>query len=258
VQVAGSRYYNPGLGRWTRRDTIGERGGANLFDFVANSPSGHIDFLGLWLWTGADWAWLYMMGMGRPVNLAEIGLLGTWRAATASDVDALRGELAAKLAEGAVCSAEGFFHQNFSRSGSQTFIGARVAAGLNLLNPLFAIGDSTVFYEANLRVGYSCKCCNGELRRTSLIWYGRIDLHLRDYFQDPMPLGGYDDPVDVPLANCLADCWRDHPHDLGARLACIGQCRLAHGWPVTNLGNPYQINADTVETMAGVKTNPCP
>ena len=71
--VAGHRYYSPGLGRWTSRDPIGERGGtAQLsgvlsgdrgagrslpgpvvfgaepdFVFVANNPAAHVDTLGL-------------------------------------------------------------------------------------------------------------------------------------------------------------------------------------------------------------------
>jgi RHS repeat-associated protein len=46
VQVAGSRYYSPGLGRWTSRDPIGERGGINLHAFVRNCSADHIDALG--------------------------------------------------------------------------------------------------------------------------------------------------------------------------------------------------------------------
>ena len=41
--VAGSRYYNPGLGRWTSRDPIGEPGGTNLYAFLGNSPAGLVD-----------------------------------------------------------------------------------------------------------------------------------------------------------------------------------------------------------------------
>jgi uncharacterized protein RhaS with RHS repeats len=47
VQVAGSRYYNPGLGRWTARDPIGERGGTNLAAFLRNSCPNQSDPYGL-------------------------------------------------------------------------------------------------------------------------------------------------------------------------------------------------------------------
>jgi uncharacterized protein RhaS with RHS repeats len=42
-------FYDPTLGRWARRDPIGERGGPNLFGFVGNEPPGAIDPNGLFL-----------------------------------------------------------------------------------------------------------------------------------------------------------------------------------------------------------------
>jgi RHS repeat-associated protein len=47
VQVAGSRYYSPGLGRWASRDPIGEEGGVNQFACLDNSPLMQVDALGL-------------------------------------------------------------------------------------------------------------------------------------------------------------------------------------------------------------------
>jgi RHS repeat-associated protein len=44
----GYRFYNPNGGRWPNRDPIGERGGLNLYDYVANNPINAIDSLGLW------------------------------------------------------------------------------------------------------------------------------------------------------------------------------------------------------------------
>ena len=41
------RYYAPGLGRWTKRDPIGERGGEALNAFSGNNPITLIDHLGL-------------------------------------------------------------------------------------------------------------------------------------------------------------------------------------------------------------------
>ncbi|MCS7090622.1 MAG: RHS repeat-associated core domain-containing protein [Limisphaera sp.] len=41
------RAYSPSLGRWLSRDPIGERGGKNLYAFVANDPRNHVDVLGL-------------------------------------------------------------------------------------------------------------------------------------------------------------------------------------------------------------------
>ena len=42
----GYRYYDPATGRWPSRDPIGERGGVNLYGFVANSTVNGIDLLG--------------------------------------------------------------------------------------------------------------------------------------------------------------------------------------------------------------------
>jgi RHS repeat-associated protein len=41
------RFYDPGLQRWLNRDPIAERGGMNLYAFVANRPSNGIDRFGL-------------------------------------------------------------------------------------------------------------------------------------------------------------------------------------------------------------------
>ena len=43
----GYRHYSPDLGRWIKRDPIGERGGLNLYGFVQNEPVDKYDVLGL-------------------------------------------------------------------------------------------------------------------------------------------------------------------------------------------------------------------
>ena len=43
----GYRYYQPSTGRWCARDPFGEKGGQNLYTFVLNSPTWHVDLLGL-------------------------------------------------------------------------------------------------------------------------------------------------------------------------------------------------------------------
>ena len=42
----GYRYYSPILGRWINRDPIGEKGGINLYVFLANKSTYTIDYLG--------------------------------------------------------------------------------------------------------------------------------------------------------------------------------------------------------------------
>lgn len=44
----GYRYYDAGVGRWTQRDPIGERGGVNLYVNSENTLVNHYDSLGLW------------------------------------------------------------------------------------------------------------------------------------------------------------------------------------------------------------------
>lgn len=39
-------YYNPRTGRWLSRDSVGERGGENLYGFVRNQVEGGVDALG--------------------------------------------------------------------------------------------------------------------------------------------------------------------------------------------------------------------
>jgi len=43
----GYRWYDSQLGRWPRRDPIGENGGLNLYGFINNDSVGNIDILGL-------------------------------------------------------------------------------------------------------------------------------------------------------------------------------------------------------------------
>jgi RHS repeat-associated protein len=43
----GYRYYSPGMGRWANRDTIREKGGANINCFVNNNSIDKVDYLGM-------------------------------------------------------------------------------------------------------------------------------------------------------------------------------------------------------------------
>jgi RHS repeat-associated protein len=55
----GYRYYDPGIGRFINRDTIGEAGGNNLYAFVSNNPINRWDYLGqrsLWESLMAWWS----------------------------------------------------------------------------------------------------------------------------------------------------------------------------------------------------------
>jgi RHS repeat-associated protein len=43
----GYRHYNPGTGRWSNRDRIGERGGWNVFEYARNDPINLFDYMGM-------------------------------------------------------------------------------------------------------------------------------------------------------------------------------------------------------------------
>jgi hypothetical protein len=47
VSQLGLRFYSSELGRWTRRDPLGESGGLNLYEIVGNSIWDAVDVLGL-------------------------------------------------------------------------------------------------------------------------------------------------------------------------------------------------------------------
>jgi len=47
LDMAVRRFYDPDLGRWLSRDPIEEKGGVNLYRYVANNPVGLIDPSGL-------------------------------------------------------------------------------------------------------------------------------------------------------------------------------------------------------------------
>jgi RHS repeat-associated protein len=73
----GYRYYSPQLGRWTCKDPIQERGGANLYVYAKNTPTNQVDKLGLLtdldyetldhaLQQRAGWDWLNPGANWRP------------------------------------------------------------------------------------------------------------------------------------------------------------------------------------------------
>ncbi len=78
------RYYDPNLQRWLNRDPIGEDGGINLYQFVANDPLDYVDPLGeRWPdyysfniniaiptpWTGTAFGWSGLLSVDRNGNV---------------------------------------------------------------------------------------------------------------------------------------------------------------------------------------------
>lgn len=62
LDLAVYRAYDPDLGRWLSRDSIGEAGGVNLYGYVDNDPLNNVDLDGLltvhiWNYRGSNDAW---------------------------------------------------------------------------------------------------------------------------------------------------------------------------------------------------------
>ncbi|PZR79854.1 MAG: hypothetical protein DLM52_00460, partial [Chthoniobacterales bacterium] len=75
------RAYDPDLGRWLSRDPIGERGGINLYGYVANNPANAIDPLGL------DAVVVFGFTPGNPLGHVAVAVSGrgTYSFGTAHD-----------------------------------------------------------------------------------------------------------------------------------------------------------------------------
>ena len=71
-------FYNAQTGCWPNRDPLMEKGGANLFGFVINSPINLVDFMGLgcpekgFKWADSD-HWLLTDLDPQPDHLGAIG-----------------------------------------------------------------------------------------------------------------------------------------------------------------------------------------
>ncbi len=66
-----SAFYDPGAQRWLNRDPIGESGGINLHQFVANNPTSFIDSY------GHDRSVLLPPGTSGPPGYTQCGQIGT-------------------------------------------------------------------------------------------------------------------------------------------------------------------------------------
>jgi len=69
------RLYDPGSGRWTSRDPLGENGGINLLSYVGNDPVNLWDPLGLWQATiSAGYFYAGRLSFGYNEGKANFGL----------------------------------------------------------------------------------------------------------------------------------------------------------------------------------------
>jgi len=61
----GARYYDPATGRFLQRDSIGVRGGLNVYEYGLSRPTTSIDPEGKWSWGGI---WSGIKAVGRAIK----------------------------------------------------------------------------------------------------------------------------------------------------------------------------------------------
>lgn len=78
--ISNYRYFSAELGRWLKRDDIGERGGYNLFAMVTNNPINKWDYLGLKdnAPTSLEWEVHTIRDVSIPKTLQECGEYDKW------------------------------------------------------------------------------------------------------------------------------------------------------------------------------------
>ncbi len=105
-----ARYYDPEVGRFLSRDPQGLAAGPNPYTYVENSPTNYLDPSGQIVssvmcpnkrpWDDFCFLRHYYHGLGRPVDMVEVGLLSALRAAKGTK-DALQATQARIQAEAA-------------------------------------------------------------------------------------------------------------------------------------------------------------
>jgi hypothetical protein len=203
-------YYNQSLGRWTSEDPLGidpagklsgnyfaiygqDADGANKYQYARHRPTQRRDATGLKVgpydpsepprypepWGTTDFVWHYYFGNGTAVDLAQIGLLETFRNAL-NVVDAtgsykLHAVMAsARAKSGLTCPG---------RTSAITIGADRTTT--DVTPEIFSVGSST-FFES-----YSCqvqiKCCGST--ETCWSYDCTLKFSIRDSFRDPLDVG---------------------------------------------------------------------
>ncbi|WP_347243986.1 RHS repeat-associated core domain-containing protein, partial [Thermogutta sp.] len=188
----GVRFYDPEVGRFTSRDPV--RDGLNWYVYGADIPNCAVDPFGD-KWRLIDWIKHYFFGGGRPVDLADVGLL-----------DDLRAELDAKgytaSYESTQAQAMMLKAQSWCGKGNRgTSAVLDVYTGERVFHPLigsegssnsalFPIGGTTV--TATGYCAITVNCCRRQLTYTCF-----SNWKLRDRFADVIDWFDLVDWIDI-------------------------------------------------------------
>lgn len=189
----GVRFYEPEVGRFSQMDPT--RDGRNWYAYVYGKPTRYVDPTGLW--GTIDFVRHYYLGFGKPIDLANVGLLGTYQMAMSAQVSRFRDATMRRLKEAA--------GQQCQRTGGKSKITVVSSHELheeehvrehnerNPFDPLYSIGGH-VFDRIS-----SCKavadCCQRTMTYKCTYHYG-----FDDRFSDPLSFeGSYGSRVEVPL-----------------------------------------------------------
>jgi len=165
--------------------------GMNLYEYIGSSPINFLDPLGL-SWTtqdfvdhyygrgviGGEWLW-----PGDPVDLEDVGLLGTFRSAPSvgaavSSFKSMATTIAAFLILGVDCPDNvcAGITKSISWSSKTT---------TDVTAVIFAVGRSTFFRDGTCTVAVDCFC--GERRDEHYLC--TLSFYIRDWFRDPVHTG---------------------------------------------------------------------
>jgi RHS repeat-associated protein len=179
----GYRYYHTQLGRWISRDPLNELGGVNLYGFVANSPGGNFDLLGLKSFEEA------------MIDGAKEAMNGTLQSET-DDGDESRREFC-----GLVCRCGDQFKNTPAHPGARPIIRAEVHNG-RVIRFRENAGSCDPTYNPDTNEKISCqKHFGGEWKEVGAFHSHPNDSSFSESDWDGWPANGYPYGLATPNGN---------------------------------------------------------
>jgi RHS repeat-associated protein len=184
LQYNRARWYDQQVGRFISEDPVGFQGGINFYAYVKNAPLKFRDPSGLDPWDTWDFLKHYYVGGGRPIDLADVGLLerfqrsGSVTAATTAFkqevLERAKKEAREQCARNAITGKNG--------SGYFRLAPTSVVTDVTHEPGLFVVGHSSFFRAAVGFVYPNCKCRTFRYKAT-------LGFYIRDWFEDPLGVG---------------------------------------------------------------------